>query len=274
MNGFGNVGSFGAFQTIPNSNLGDIPAVAVGPTGQVVVTYTNPGFGSRRTMLVTSLDADGLALGAFGTPTLITPVNVGGLRKIPAQFNAGIDSAPSLAWDRSGGPYHGRLYLAYTNSVSAQVSNSDTNVFIRYSTDNGGSWSSAKQVNDDTTANSQFNPVVAVDQTNGHVAMTWLDARRDRGLGGPADTNGTPNNEVQVFGSVSYNGGYLFVANRQFSDAAGASNFASAANPADYGRYMGLAFHDNALYPAWADNSAALPGQSRSPHVRPGHRAR
>ncbi len=265
VSGLGNIGSFGAFKTIPNTTGGDIPAIAIGPAGQALVAYQNPGFGSRRSTLLTSLDADGLGAGNFSAPAIVSPINIGGFRKIPAQNTSGIDSSLSLAWDRSGGYYNGRVYLAYTNAPSATIS--DTNVFIRYSTNDGTSWSAAKQVNDDPTTNSQFNPVVAVDQTNGHVAMAWLDARRDRGVGGPGDTNGSPNNDVQVFASVSYDGGFVFVANRQVSDGADASNSAAAANPADYGRYIGLAFHDNALYPAWSDNSAALPANPDFPKL-------
>jgi surface-anchored protein len=263
VNGLANVGTFSAFQAIPNSTGGDIPAVAIGPTGQVLVAYQSPGAGSRRSTILTGLDADGLGGGGFGNPNLVTPINVGGFRKIPAQNTAGIDSAISLSWDRSTGPFSGRVYLAYTDASSATTS--DTNIFTRYSTNSGVNWSNAKRVNDDTGASSQFNPVVAVDQTSGHVGLAWLDARRDKGLGGPGDTNGIPNDDVQTFATISYDGSFLYVANRQVSDKADASNSKASGNPADYGRYLGLAFHGGRFHPAWADNSPALPGNPALP---------
>src|SRR5262249_19964149 len=174
VSGLGNVGTFGSFQTVPNSVGGDIPAIAVGPTGQVMVAYQSPGTGSRRSTLLTSLDPDGFGPNGFNNPVVVAAVQVGGFRLIPAQPNAGIDTAPSLAWDRSNGPFKGRVYLAYVDAISATTS--DTNIFVRYSTNNGLTWNVPRQVNHDTTAHSQFNPALAVDQTTGNVAVAWLHA--------------------------------------------------------------------------------------------------
>ena len=68
-----------------------------------------------------------------------------------------------------------------------------------------------------------------------------------------ADTNGTPNDDAQLWGAFSTNGGASFSTNFQIS--AGTSNASVAGNGTDYGDYMGLSFYGGVAYPAWADNS-------------------
>ena len=112
--------------------------------------------------------------------------------------------------------------MVYVDAPSI-VSN-DTNIFVRYSDDNGATWSAPIRVNDDATTKSQFNPAVAVDETTGDVAVTWYDARNSPG-----------DNTTQIFGTVSDNGGLSFLANVLIS--AGTSD-ASLVDPGfDYGDY-------------------------------------
>ena len=93
--GFNAVGAFGPTQTVPTSvgNFGDI---AVGPNGQVMVTWQNPTGNEGPADIFVSLDADGLGTGGFNTPRLVTTMNVGGFDFVPAQRSEA--STPKSAW--------------------------------------------------------------------------------------------------------------------------------------------------------------------------------
>jgi hypothetical protein len=148
-----------------------------------------------------------------------------------------------LAWDRSSGPHRGRVYLTLTDAPFA--GSADTDIFLVWSDDLGGTWSPRVRVNDDTGTNSQFLPHISLDQSSGYVAVTWYDCR-----------NSVSNTTAQYFGAISTNGGASFSANFQIS--AGVSSEASsvpALKDADYGDYTGNAFAEGMLIPAWADNS-------------------
>ena len=83
--------------------------------------------------------------------------------------------------------------------------------------------------------------------------MSWYDARNDLGVGGAGDTDGIPNDDAQVWGAFSTDGGQTFSRNIQIS--AGTSNSADAHNGIDYGDYSGLSFYGGIAHPAWSDNS-------------------
>ncbi len=258
--GLGNNGAFGATQVVPGSsgNFGDI---AIGPSGQVMAVWEDPSGGIGPATLRYSVDADGLGPGSFSAPADVTSTNVGGFDPIPAQAARTTDAEAGLAWDRTGGPHNGRVYFVYTNAPAVGSANSDT--FLRYSDNNGGTWTAPLKVNDDATQNSQYFPRIALDQTTGNIAITFYDARNDSGNGGAGDTNHIPNDDVQFWGTVSVDGGLSVQPNVQIS--AGTSNAESVANPNDFGDYSALAFESGVFHPAWADNSTALVGNPGRP---------
>jgi hypothetical protein len=250
----GNTGAFSAKQLAPGSGSGNFGDIAVGPTGQVIVTYESPSGGSGPATLYANLDADGLGAGGFAAQTTITSTNVGGFHAIPAQPNRTVDAEGNFAWDRTGGPHNGRLYFAYTDTGSGGAN--DTDIELRHSDDNGGTWSAPLRVNDDTTTRSQFNPDISLDPTTGNVGITWHDARNDSGSGA-GDTDGVANTDAQRWGTVSADGGVSVLANVQIS--AGTSHQNNLPGPGfadiDYGDYDTSTFYGNHLYSAWADNS-------------------
>jgi len=250
--GFGQVGSF--FQgevVVPGTNNCTYGDIAIGPTGQVmqVCTLTESGQGGGR--LFVNLDLDGLGPAGFGDRVFVAETHVGGFDFIPPQRDRSIDAEPGLAWDRTGGARNGRVYLVYTKEIQNESDNTD--IFVRFSDDNGATWSQGVRVNDDQTPNSQFLPKIALDQTSGNVAAVWYDARRDLGTGGAGDTDGIANDDAQLWGAFSTDGGATFGANVQIS--AGTSNSHDSGNGIDYGDYSGLAFYGGKARPAWSDNS-------------------
>ncbi|TMG59959.1 MAG: exo-alpha-sialidase [Chloroflexi bacterium] len=250
--GFGQVGSF--FQgevVVPGTNNCTYGDIAIGPTGQVmqVCTLTESGQGGGR--LFVNVDLDGLGPAGFGDRVFVAETHVGGFDFIPPQRDRSIDAEPGLAWDRTGGARNGRVYLVYTKEIQNESDNTD--IFVRFSDDNGATWSQGVRVNDDQTPNSQFLPKIALDQTSGNVAAVWYDARRDLGTGGAGDTDGIANDDAQLWGAFSTDGGATFGANVQIS--AGTSNSHDSGNGIDYGDYSGLAFYGGKARPAWSDNS-------------------
>jgi hypothetical protein len=250
--GLGLVGTFSTPKSIPGpNNQGDYGDTAIGPQGQVFVVYQNPTGGEGPSTIYGALDPDGLGPEPFQTPQVLQTTNVGGFDYIPAQSGRSIDAEAGLAWDSSGGLFNGRLYLLYV-SEEPQESN-DMDIQLRYSDDNGATWSNSVRVNDDATTNSQFNPRISLDPTSGDIALAWYDCRNDSGNHGFGDTNGVPNDDTMIYATLSRDGGNTFLPNRRLSASASDDN--DAASAVDYGDYSGFMYYGGTMYFAAADNS-------------------
>ncbi len=249
--GLGQVGQFFAGEVVPGTNNCTYGDVAIGPQGQVMnaCNLTESGQGGGKVFI--NVDPDGLGPAGFGGRILVAQTHVGGFDFIPAQPDRSVDAEVGLAWDRSGSPHNGRVYAIYTLEQPNESNNMD--IYLRYSDDNGTTWSTPKRVNDDNTVNSQFLPKISLDETTGNIAVTWYDARNDLGQGGPGDTDGIPNTDAQYWGTFSTDGGQTFWPNFQIS--AGTSNSHDSGNHIDYGDYSGLSFYGGVAWPAWSDNS-------------------
>jgi len=200
--------------------------------------------------IMLDVDADGLGTGkTWGADRYVADTNVGGFDKIPAQPNRSIDANVGLAFDRSANSStRGRLYMVYTDENGNE--SNDTNVMLRYSDNLGTSWSSPLKVNDDATNRSQFLPAMAVDQSNGNVAIVWRDARNSSG-----------NNTAELWGTVSTTHGTSVRPNVKISS--GVSNQAAAGGVGvdyDFGDYQGVAFANGKFVAVWADNSNSVGG--------------
>jgi len=242
--GLGSVGTFSAAQSPPGSASADFGDIAVGPAGQVMVVYQSNKTKEGPDTIRANLNASGPG-GSFGAQSSPTVTQVGGFATIPAQPKRLIDAEAGLAWDRSGGPFQGRLYLMYTDR--ANTNTFDTDIYVRHSDNNGTNWSAPVRVNDDPAGNgkSQFLPRIALDQTSGYIAVSFYDCRNSAG-----------NNATEFWAAVSTNGGASFLPNVKVS--AGVSSALApnvAATTFDYGDYSGLTFFGGVFYPCWADNS-------------------
>lgn len=248
--GLGDVGAFSGAELVPGTNNCTYGDIAIGPEGQVMQVCMLNSTGQGGGKVFVNLDPDGLGPAGFGDRIFVTATHVGGFDYIPPQPDRSVDAEAGLAWDRSGGPYNGRVYLVYTKEEKNE--SDDTNIYVRYSDDDGATWSAAVRVNDDNTVNSQFMPKISLDQTTGQIAVVWYDSRNDLGDGGAGDTDGVPNTDAQFWGAFS-NDGLSFTPNFQIS--AGTSNSSVSGNGIDYGDYDGLSFYGGVAHPAWSDNS-------------------
>lgn len=253
VSGLGKIGAFRKPEAItgaPGTNVGDI---AVGPAGQLVVGYQTATTTGPSTIFV-RVDPDGLGHKGLGPPIAVGTSNVGDFYAIPAQSHRTIDAEVGLAYDMSGDAYAGRLYMIYTDESPAGSGNTD--IELRYSDNDGLSWSAPIRVNDDSTQYSQFFPRVAVDPATGAVGASWYDCRNDTGMpqsGGGTDS--VANDEPQFWGTVGVPTltGVEFQPNIPITTGFSNTHVTSDAN--DFGDYTGLAFMAGVLSPVWADNS-------------------
>ena len=253
--GLGVWGPFNAQQAIPSAT-GSFGGIAVGPGpngGKVIVTYQSPTGGQGPATIYANVDADGLGAGGFGPRITVSATNVGGFDYIPAQNERSIDAEAGLVWDATGGPFNNRIYLVYTDETVNE--NNDTEIYVRTSTDDGGTWTAPVRVNDDPLGpiRSQFLPYIVLDRTTGTVAVGFHDCRNDNGVPGPGGTNNIPNDDAEYYGTYSTDGGATWATNVRLSG--GFSNATASGNGIDFGDYVGLDAHAGKLYTVWADNT-------------------
>jgi hypothetical protein len=257
--GLGKVGAF-SFEKIEDSHKGNYGDIAIGPNGQVMVTYQTPTVGEvKATAVYEAVDPDGLGPKPFGASVFVTDSNVEGDDDIPAQYTRFADAEAGLAWDRTGGAHNGRVYMVYADEFPDE--SNDHDIYLRYSDDNGASWSARTRVNDDNGTSTQFLPRIAIDQTTGNLALSWYDCRNDLGTGGEGDTDGVANTDAQywmAFATPNSGGGVSIGANIRVS--AGTSSAEAANNRVGYGDYSALDFHAGIARPGWADNSNSVGG--------------
>src|SRR5258706_4781514 len=193
--GLGSVGAFGSALAIPGSSTGNFGDVAIGPNGRVAVTYQTPSGGRGPSTIQVAVNSSGSTAGSFTLAAGAVPTAVGGFRSIPAQPSRTVDAEVGLAYDNSSGPHRGRLYMVYTDAPT--TTSNDLNIFVRFSDNDGVTWSLPVRVNTDAGANSQFFSKIALDPITGNIAVAWYDAR-----------NSPSNNRVELWGTVSVNGGF------------------------------------------------------------------
>lgn len=241
--GLGAVTGFGPLQTIPGTSGCSFGDIAIAPTGVVVQACEAPTGGQGPATILVNIDADGLGPGNFGPTITATTTNVGGFDFIPAQNTRSVDAEAGLAFDTNpSSPHAGRLYLVYTEETVNE--NNDLDIMLRFSDNNGATWSAPQRINDDpaTPIRSQFLPKMAVDRTTGNIAICWYDAR-----------NSASNTAAEIFCTEAGTGGATptFLPNVRVSDAASTSTGAGI----EFGDYQGLAFMTAVLHPIWADTS-------------------
>lgn len=242
--GLADVGTFGPLQAVPGSTVGNFAGIAISPFGQVTVAYQNPTQDIGPSQIFVQTDPDGLGPISFGAGAPI-PTNVGGFRLIQPQNTAhGIDAEVSVAYDQSNGPFRGRLYLVYTDAASTTTD--DTNIFLRYSNNNGVTFTAPIRVNDVTTG-SQFLPNVVVDRLTGNLAIGWMDSRNA--------TFGDPS--AEYFLTASIDGGKSVLPNVKISSGESRVE-TSGANVVGYGDFLIFDMRNNVIFPIWTDNSDTL----------------
>jgi hypothetical protein len=274
--GLGQVGSFVNPEEVAGSDGDNFGKLSIGPQGQVLVSYQDNTGGNGPSNIFVALDPDGVGPLGMAPQVKVGATNVGGFDYITPQGLRSIDAEVGLAYDDSGGPFNGRVYMVNTDAVTPGTSNqggpfsatgNDTFILLRYSDNDGLTWSTPIRVNDDSTLFSKFFPRVAVDQTTGYVGLSWYDCRNDPGVG-PGDYNGVADQSMEVYATISTDGGQTVLPNVQVSNGPSDAEAISGGNQTnDFGDYSGLAFYGNKMFPGWADNSRTLGGNPNLPNL-------
>jgi hypothetical protein len=224
--------------SIAGSRSGNLFAdPAVGPLGELYVAWHDIDAG--QVWIDRSFDG-GLT---FGTDVLVTNSTAGFKTSIPAQPDRGVGVMPTIDTDRSGGPYDGRIYLAYSDLGAG--GGADFNVLVMSSSDGGVTWTAPVIVHDDGGTNSQFLPWLDVDQQTGQVVSVWYDARND-----------VNNKKVEVFLAASDDGGVTWRPNVLVSDSPSDMSVDNSSRYlGNFLEYIGVASLGGTAFPVWADNS-------------------
>ena len=217
------------------------PDTTIGPGGQAAFAIQRPSDDAGPSDILTGRDLD--AAGPTPMDNILynaTSTEIGGVTLIPAQPDYGINAGASLAYGPSG-----RLYIAYADALAP--GSNDTDIFVRYSDNDGVTWTDPVRVNDDGGGASQFLPSIAVDQATGRIGVAWYDTR-DSGAG----------TAVDVYASASVDSGATFHMNAKVTG--GMSNQANSpptggAADVDFGDHLSVAMDAGILYVAWTDNS-------------------
>ena len=184
----------------PNVISGDVPGGCVyfvtdegntfGPTYKL---YRSTDGGATFTLMSTSNFA-----GYIGS-------NVNGRHSVQ---NMRTRPYPFISADNSYGTYRGRLYLVYASNTPAGNGHKP-DIFCRYSTDQGATWSLPVVVNDDssTTQNNQWFPSIWCDKETGRFFVKWMDTR-----------DIPTSDSAYIYASYSDDGGVTFAPNQRISN--------------------------------------------------------
>lgn len=216
------------------------PLCTIGPNGEVYLVWndgTESSIGFAKSL-------DGGA--SFSTPRSIVKykpfgrtkyISGQGYRHTVKGF-VRAEAYPSIVCDVTGGARNGYLYLCWS-------SDSVPNVYFSRSTDGGETWSNPIIVHSDVS-NDQFWQWIAIDPTNGDLAIMYLDSRND-----------PKNIMTECYVSYSSDGGESWL-DRRVSDIAMDLRLNPFTENSFAGDYSGCAFFGGRIYPSWVDMRNAV----------------
>jgi hypothetical protein len=225
---------------------------AVGPDGELYLIWEE--FGLTGGSIHFARNLQGLWAGGDGLDVL---EDIQGFQTnlyqagVPPQPHRGIDNGPVLAVDNSNGPFRGRLYVVWVDTVAGcgGCGNTPSDIWIATSDHHGdeGSWAPSG-----ITGN-------LVDGGNGNDFLPWLDV--DPGTGS-VDVMFYSNNAhiftnpklADVVVASSNDGGATFNETDLSSASSNASALTGNSELNDFGDYSGLAVYDGTIHGFWADN--------------------
>lgn len=216
------------------------PLAAIGPNGEVYIVWND----GTESAIGFAKSTDGA--NTFSNPRHIVKYNPFGKTKYISDQGyrhtvkgaVRAEAYPSLVCDYTSGPRSGYLYLCWS-------ADSIPNIYFSRSTDGGETWTPPIIVHSDTT-NDQFWHWIALDPTNGDIAIMYLDSRND------------PNNLiVECYVSYSSDGGETWI-DSKVSEVASDLRLNPFTENSFAGDYNGCAFYNGKIYPSWVDMRNAV----------------
>jgi photosystem II stability/assembly factor-like uncharacterized protein len=154
---------------------------------------------------------------------------------------------PFIAADNSNGPYRGRLYCVYaTNNPPGNGNKPD--IYCRYSTDQGTTWSSEVIINDDPDSENNHNwfPAIWCDVQTGRLYAKWFDSRNSAPLDDSTD----------VYASYSDDGGITWAPNQRTTNEIFKTRCLTCGgggDPAYQGDYDAITSNEYGAMAVWTD---------------------
>jgi len=233
----------GATWTPPASlgtGLGFIPKV--GPAGELYIGYWDTTGAADAHRIIRSFD---------GGATLLPPVLVAQRMDVwgadGSRFPGDFRAAPlqGLAVD----PNSGDVYVVFPDTTSVMAGNSNVDIYMTRSVDQGASWSVPVVINEDATRPAdQFFPWIEVDR-NGRVHMLFYNTRHT-----PQDDSAFQG-IVDAYYSYSDDQGATWTESRL--TASSFSSINDGFGGAFIGDYLGLATAGGRTFPVYCASSAA-----------------
>ncbi len=219
------------------------PVVKTGPNGEVYACWMNhdDGPGTGETSIGFNSSYDGGK--TFGINTNLVS-DIKGLTGYQNLVDLDLISAPDMAVDVSGGPNDGKAYIVWANvGVPGINAGQDVDIYMISSDAYGVNWSDPVRVNQDPVGLSKehFMPAITCDPETGTVTVIYYD---NRNLG---------SNMLEVWGSISYDGGNSFT-DFQISDVAmNRTNLISVSDNTRLSYKIGVSSANGKVVPVWAD---------------------
>ncbi len=244
-----NGASFVFTQNMSNTLPGFMMAVGPGPTGVSggsVYVVTSTGTYNIPTYTIYRSTNGGASFTLMSTQNgwVNTVGTVVGGRN--SYQNMRLRPYPFIYADNSFGPYRGRMYIFYSGNNPGGSGNKP-DVYIRYSTDGGATFSGAITINDDpnSTANAQFQEAGWCDKMTGNLVCQWMDTR-----------NCPTADSAEIYASFSSNGGTTWSVNQKISTAKMKINCPTCGgggSPAYQGDYNGAGSYNGIGVLSWTD---------------------
>jgi hypothetical protein len=205
-----------------------------GSRGIYVVKSTNGGTSySTPVKIVTTYDSYDIGVPSFSSRRILVYVSGGTYR------NGTTNNVYALWTDLSGDS--GCTAAANEPGTSA-TSACKTRIWFSRSTDGGATWSARTKINNQSGLNDQFNPFIAVDETNGNLGAIYYDTVNDAGR-----------KKVDLYYQLSTDGGVTWEAAVKVTTAMTDETVAGADSGNQFGDYNSISGYGNAFFPSWTD---------------------
>lgn len=203
---------------------GAVPTIGI--NGEIFVSWSGP----LGIMFDKSTDG-GLT---FGTDIFVSDQPGGWDFAVPGINRC--NGMPITVCDTSNSPFRGNIYINWSDQRNGT---SNTDIFLKKSTDGGNTWGNLIKVNNDNTERHQFFSWMTVDQTTGIIYIIFYDRRNTTG------------SATDIFLAKSTDGGDTFE-NFKISE----TSF-TPSQSIFFGDYTNIAAYNRKVYPIWMrmDNS-------------------
>jgi hypothetical protein len=205
-----------------------------GSRGIYVVKSTNGGASyAAPVKIVTTYDSYDIGVPAFNSRRILLYVSGGTYR------NGTTNNVYALWSDLSGDT---GCTTATNEPGSSTTSTCKTRIWFSRSTDGGTTWSARVRINNQSGLNDQFNPFLAVDETNGTLGAIYYDTVSDAGR-----------KKVDVWYQMSSDGGVTWQAAVKVTTSMTDETVSGSDSGNQFGDYNSLSGYGNSFFPSWTD---------------------